>query len=178
MKKIHVVSGKEITIKEVAKKDAQNMIKYINNIAKESDFLTFGPREFNITIEREEQIIEDSSKSDNKLFIIAELDGEIIGNLNFAGGNRLRTKHVGEFGISVRKEYWGYGIGKELIAYLIEWAKGTGIVRKINLRVRSDNERGLKLYTKLGFVKEGLVTRDFYLDGQFYDSIQMGLKVD
>lgn len=50
---------------------------------------------------------------------IAEINEKIVGCLNFSGGPRQRIAHVGEFAVSVLKEYWGNGIGKELIKYLI-----------------------------------------------------------
>lgn len=70
------------------------------------------------------------------------------------------------------------GIGKELIKYMIDWAKDSNIVRKINLRVREDNETAIGLYTKLGFKKEGAISRDFYVAGKYYSSICMGLEID
>lgn len=112
------------------------------------------------------------------LAIIAEVKGKVVGNLNFSGGPRERTSHVGEFGVSVLKEYWGNGTGEELIEYLINWSKGTGIIRKINLRVRNDNTRGIHLYRKLGFIEEGIIRRDFLVNREFYDCLQMGLLID
>lgn len=165
-------------IRKALKSDASELIEYLNVIGGESDFLTFGVGEFGITVKQEENMIENILKKDNALFIIAEFDGKIIGNLNFTGGSRLRNAHVGEFGVSVVKEHWGKGIGEELIKYLIEWSKETGKIRKINLRVRTDNIRGINLYNKLGFVQEGILKRDFLFNGIFYDSLLMGLLID
>ena len=80
--------------------------------------------------------------------------------------------------MSVLKKYWGNGIGEELIKYLINWSKDSGIIRKINLRVRTDNERGIYLYEKLGFFEKGLLKRDFVIDDKFYDSLLMGLCIN
>ena len=70
------------------------------------------------------------------------------------------------------------GIGEELIRYLIDWSRSSGIIRKINLKVRTDNARGIRLYKKLGFEEEGTVRRDFQLDGVFYDSMLMGMLIE
>lgn len=168
---------KNIKIRNVEKKDAAELIQYLYQIGKESDYLTFGEGELNITLEQEEAIIQ-SKSGDNNLFIVAEVNGKIVGNLNFRGGARPRTKHTGEFGISVLKEYWNSGIATALITYLINWAKETKTITKINLKARSDNEKAIYLYTKLGFKKEGLITRDFLINGKYYDSIAMGLELD
>lgn len=178
MKKVELKNGKILTVREGIKEDAKDLISFVNNVAGESDYLTFGEGEFNITVENEEKILEDYEKEKNKIFIIAEIDGEVVSMLNYTAGKRERVKHTGEFGISVKKDYWGLGIGKLMMENMIEWAKNTGIIRKINLRVRSDNERGIGLYTSLGFKKQGLITRDMIIDGHFYDSISMGLEID
>jgi predicted N-acetyltransferase YhbS len=54
---------------------------------------------------------------ENALFIIAEVNVKVVGNLNFSGCLRQRTAHVGKFRVSVLKEYGGKGIGEELIKY-------------------------------------------------------------
>lgn len=173
-----MIDDKKIIIRPITVDDAAAMIDYMNVIGGESDFLTFGPGELNITIDTEKSIIEGFTNKDNALFIIAVLDGKIIGALSFSGGARKRLAHAGEFGVSVLKEYWGKGIGQELIKYMIDWAKETKIIRKINLRTRSDNERAIRLYKKLGFEEEGLLRRDFQINGKFYDSLMMGMLID
>lgn len=103
----------------------------------------------------------------------------LIEYLNVIGGEwDFLTFGKGEFGVSVLKEYWGNGIGEELIKYLIAWSKDSGIIRKINLRVRTDNTPAIKLYKKLGFLEEGKRKRDFLIKGKFYDSLLMGLMID
>lgn len=177
MKEISDNNGKVI-IRKAIKSDAKALIEYLNIIGGESDFLTFGIGQFGRSIEQEEEFIENALNKENALFIIAEINGEIVGNLNFSGGPRQRNAHVGEFGVSVLKEYWGNSIGEELVKYLINWSKNSGIIRKLNLRVRTDNTRGICLYKKLGFLEEGILKRDFLINGEFYDSLLMGLQID
>ncbi len=172
------MNGEEVVIRKADKSDAEALIEYLSIIGGESDFLTFGLGEFGRTVKQEEEFVENNLVKDNNLFIIAEINGKVVGNLNFSSGARERTAHVGEFGVSVLKEYWGRAIGKELINYLINWSKNSKIIRKINLRVRTDNERGIYLYRKLGFLEEGILKRDFLIDGKFYDSLMMGLLID
>lgn len=177
MKEI-IVNQEKIVIRKANQSDSKALIKYLNIIGGESDFLTFGLGEFGITIEQEEEFIKNTLKKDNSLFIIAEVNGKVIGNLNFSGGPRQRNAHVGEFGVSVLKEYWGNGIGEELIRYLVNWSKSSGIIRKINLRVRTDNKAGINLYKKIGFSEEGVLKRDYLINGKFHDSLSMGLLID
>lgn len=177
MKEI-MINNEKVVIRKSNKSDAKALVEYLNVIGGESDYLTFGLGEFDLSVEQEENFIENISKKENALSILAEVNGKVVGNLNYSGGLRSRTAHVGEFGISVLKEYWGNGIGEELLKYLINWSKDSGIIRKINLKVRPDNERGINLYKKLGFSEEGILKRDLYMNGEFYDSLLMGLLID
>lgn len=177
MKEI-IINKEKIIIRKAEKSDSKALIEYLNIIGGESDYLTFGLGEFGRTVEQEEEFIENALKKDNALFIIAEVNGKIVGNLNFSGGPRQRNAHAGEFGVSVLKEYWGNGIGEELIKYLVNWSKNSEIIRKINLKVRTDNSKGIRLYKKLGFLEEGIMKRDYLLSGKFYDSLLMGLSID
>lgn len=172
------VNNEKVIIRKANKSDAKALIEYLNVIGGESDFLTFGIGEFGESVEQEEDFIQNALRQENALFIIAEANGKVVGNLNFSGGPRQRTAHVGEFGVSILKDYWGNGIGEELIKYLISWSKSSGIIRKINLSVRTDNTRGINLYKKLGFLEEGIIKRDFLINGEFYDSLLMGLPID
>lgn len=178
LKQVKLKNGELISIREATALDAKEMLAYIHTISGESDFLTFGEGEFNMSVEQEEAFLNQFLKQDNALFIIAELDGKIVGNLSFAGGAMSRIAHTGELGVSVLKQYWGRGIGTALMDYLISWCKETGIIRKVNLKVRSDNHMAIYIYKKLGFQEEGLITREFYVDGRFYDSVVMGLGID
>jgi Acetyltransferases, including N-acetylases of ribosomal proteins len=168
----------DIVIREATAEDADKLLEYIEKIASDTEFLTFGPGEFQLTRDQERDTLDSYSLRDNALYLVAEIDGTIVGSLNFSGGSRLRTAHTGEFGISVLKAYWGKHIGKVLLKTLIEWAHQFHIIRKINLRVREDNDRAIRLYTSLGFIQEGIIKRDLFIDGRFYSSVLMGLAIN
>ena len=82
--------------------------------------------------------------------------------------------HKVEFGVCVLQEYWGYGIGKNLLKKSIQWADSNDI-KKITLNVLETNDKAIKLYEKYGFEVEGILTKDKILsDGKYYNTILMG----
>ncbi len=174
MKTIVLKNGELATLRRAVKEDAAKMIEYMNTIETESSFLTFEPGELNLTVKKQEAVIQ-NNLMEGKLFIIALVGNKIVGNLSFASGHKIRSRHAGEFGITVMKAYWNNGVASEMIAYMIEWAKASNVIKKINLKVRTDNPRAINLYTKFNFKCEGVITRNFYIDGVFYDSLEMGL---
>lgn len=177
-KRVRLKSGEQLIIREAQKKDASALIGYVRSVVSETDFLTRGAGEFNKTNKEEEKIIEEHANASNSIFLIAELNGKIVGILNASGSDRPRLKHIVDFGVTVRKEHWGKSIGTRLMQSMIDWAKISGVIRKINLKVQTNNKTAIKLYKKFYFKKEGRMTRDSYINGKFYDDYCMGLLVD
>lgn len=167
-----------LTLRRAEPGDAENLLAFVEQVAGESENITFGPGEFEMSVEQEREFLQQVVQSPTSLYMIAEIGGEIAGTLNFNAGKRPRVRHAGEFGISVLRKYWKLGVGSCMLAYLIDWARQSGTIRKINLRVRVDNLPAIHLYEKYGFVLEGRITREFFLHGQFVDAYVMGLQLD
>ena len=168
-------NGRVLLIREVAVEDARVVLDYVDGISGESDFLSFGRGEFELTELEEQEFIGKCLASDNQLFILGSIDNTIVSILNFSAGRRPRVRHSGEFSMSVRKQYWEFGIGSLMLDTLIDWARSTQIVKKINLRVRTDNQRAIVLYEHKGFVIEGTIHKEILLDGNYFDHHWMGL---
>ncbi len=177
-KKFTLPNQTTLIIRDAVTEDAAQLINYLNRVGGESDFLTLGDNEFDKTIAEEIEFIERVNNAANSVMLVGEVDGLIVSVLNFSGGTRPRVQHAGEFGVSVLQSYWGLGIGSKMIETLIKWAHGTAIVRKISLYVRTDNVRAIKLYRKFGFVSEGLLRRELFINGHFYDTELMSLWLE
>jgi RimJ/RimL family protein N-acetyltransferase len=167
-----------LTLRRAEPRDVEQLPGYIDQVAGESENITFGPGEFELSVEEERAFLQQTASAPTSLYLVAEAAGEIAGTLTFSTGKRPRLQHAGEFGMTVLRKYWNLGIGSQMLAYLIEWARQSGTIRKINLRVRVDNLPAIHLYEKYGFVQEGRLTREFYLHGQFVDAYRMGLQLD
>ncbi len=180
MNKIEVAlrNGRVATIREAELADAPTLLAYLNQVIAETDFLAMGQGDLDWPLEKERRFIEEHRSADNKLLIVAEVEGRIAGVSGFTGDDRRRLRHTGESGISVLRRHWGLGLGTALMGFVIEWAKSSGVVRKIGLRVRTDNERAIRLYERFGFIREGVFTRQFAIAGRFYDAYLMGLEID
>lgn len=167
-----------IFFRDATPADALSMIDYLNEVAAETVNLSFGPGEFRKTIEEEEAIIRDHLDSDNQFFLIAEDQGRIIGHITISANQKTKMRHIGDVGISIRKDYWRQGIGEALMQQAIDWAKGSISIRKLNLNVLVTNKGAVALYEKVGFEIEGTLRRDMYLNGSFTDAYQMGMLIN
>lgn len=120
------------------------------------------------------QLIKNDTDNSKNLFLVAEVNGEIVGFSRCEGNHLKRTAHKVEFGVGVLKEYWGFGIGKNLLKESIKWADSNEI-KKITLSVLETNVKAIELYYKNGFEVEGILKSDKCLsDGNYYNTIIMG----
>mgnify|MGYP001205046204 CR=1 FL=1 len=105
--------------------------------------------------------------------LLAEVDGKVVGSASLHRNRHPRTLHVAGLGMAVHDAYQGQGIGRTLLAALVEAAdKWLNIVR-IELEVYPDNQRAVKLYESFGFVPEGRKRMNAFRDGQYVDSLVM-----
>lgn len=171
-------NGAHCTLRHAEPDDAERLLRFVDQVAGESENLAFGPGEFELSVEQERAFLQRIAEEPGSIYLVAEVAGEIAGTLTFMVGKRPRLQHAGEFGLAILRTYWNFGIGGQMLAYLIGWARQNGTIHKINLHVRVDNLPAIHLYEKHGFVHEGRLTREFYLHGQFVDMYMMGLQLD
>lgn len=108
------------------------------------------------------------------MFLVAVVHDRIVGFSRCEGIYLNRFSHKVEFGVCVLKDFWGYGIGKNLLKESVSWADSNGI-KKITLTVLETNEKAITLYKRLGFEIEGILKNDRMLaDGKYYNTIIMG----
>lgn len=170
--------GRSVRLRRAEPDDAAAILAYLRRVGGETVNLSFGSEGPGISEAEEREYLTRMSASDNSLAVVALAGDEIVGGLTFDGGRRPRLRHAGEVGISVLQAYAGQGLGKALMEYLIAWAERSGVVRKLNLKVRVDNEPAIRLYERLGWMREGRTTRDTLIDGVFNDCLLMGRAVD
>lgn len=85
-----------------------------------------------------------------------------------------RMSHRAELGITVLMSEWGKGLGNRLMETVIDFAEKSGI-EIIELAVRSDNERAIRLYKKHGFESVGVYKSYFKIDEKYADFKLMNL---
>ena len=154
------------------------LIDYLKTVTGETRFLMCGPEEIQYTIEQEENFIREHNDSEDKLLILAFVDGEYAGNCSFQGrsGNR-REAHRAGIGIALFQKYTGQGLGKLMLKKLLEEAGKNGY-EQAELTVVDGNTRAYRLYESVGFEECGRIPRaNKYEDGTYADDIWMVMKL-
>ena len=155
--------------------DAAAQLEYLKIIGGETDNLSFGPEGVPLDEEAERSYLRMQEESNDNIQLLAKVNGEIIGtaSLNRKHG---RMHHRAEFGISLKKAWWGCGAAKALANGVLDFARKNG-VEQVNLEVRSDNKRAITLYEKLGFKKLCTFPAFFKINGEFIDFDLMNLDL-
>lgn len=160
-----------ITIRQAKVEDARCIVEAEQEIAQEPGYFCSHPSELN------EENVRQTIESPHGIYLVAERDGLIVGHA-FLKFLRLQSlRHVAQLNIGVHKGYHEQGIDTQLMKNLIELARASNVIEKIELCVRASNFRAIALYKKMGFLEEGYLKRALKIEGRYIDDILMALHI-
>ena len=131
-------------------RDATRMIEVLTRVCGETEFLLRYPEECRWTVEQEIHVLEGINQAENRLMLVCEADGAVVGMCGLNLNGQIKFRHRADLDISLLKAYWGQGIGTAMFEALIEVAREKG-VRQLELDYIEGNARGRGLYEKMGF---------------------------
>ena len=164
-----------IIINNATPADAAEILAYLAQIGGETDNLTFGSEGLPFSAEAEAEYIAGFANSTESIMLVARMGDRIVGTADLNRQPR-RMSHRAELGISVLRDYWGQGIATSLMERLIAFAKENDI-EIIDLEVRSDNARAIRLYERFGFRKLCTYPRFFKIGDTYHDFDLMCLSL-
>ena len=101
----------KIRLRTATSADAASVLNLARLVFQTSEFVLTEPDEFKVTLEEEEKRIDTMEQAPLKLLLVAAIDDQLVGMLDFLNGHRKRISHTGIIGMSVKSEYRGKGIG-------------------------------------------------------------------
>ena len=81
----------------------------------------------------------------------------------------------GRVGIMLPRHAWGRGIATGAARLLLAEAFGPLDLHKLWLILRSDNAKGLHLWTQAGFRCEGILREEYRSAGRFHDMVRLAM---
>ncbi|OON77706.1 GNAT family N-acetyltransferase [Streptomyces tsukubensis] len=110
--------------------------------------------------------------------LVALVDGEIVGFLRLVPPTPLAANaHVRTImGLAVAERARGQGVARALLRASFVEARAQGAIR-VTLRVLGHNAPARALYESEGFVVEGVLPGEMYLEGKYVDDVLMGRQV-
>lgn len=176
-KQITLKNEKTVVIRQAELSDAENLLNCIKTYIPTSKYIPKLESEIKLTVEQEKEWINSFLIYDNSLLLVAEYEGEIIGNIDLTGSRRKIMEHTAVIGMGMLQKWQNIGLGTALLSAIIEWAKNNPILELIWLQVYTENESGLNLYRKMGFVENGIIQNFFKQDNRYFHSLTMTLTV-
>lgn len=168
--------GRQVLLHSPGPDDAQAMLDYLRQVSGETHFLIRYPEEVTMTVEEEVEFLRRILGHPLNAQLAA-FDGDRV--VAMCGvvqeDDKMKVRHRSTLGITVLREFWGCGLGTQMIERCIDAARLAGF-EQVELGVYSDNDRARRLYEKLGFRQTGSLPRAFKLkDGTYRDEILMTL---
>ncbi|MDE2593756.1 MAG: spermidine N1-acetyltransferase [Burkholderiales bacterium] len=104
---------------------------------------------------------------------IAEFGQERVGLVELVEINHIHRR--AEFQIIIAPVHQGKGYATEATLLAMDYAFMVLNLYKLFLIVDCENERAVKVYTKLGFKEEGCLIDEFFVDGEYRDVLRMAM---
>lgn len=160
------------TIRVTDSTDAGATIALRLAMAQETEFLAEEPGEVRTDVEAEAGFLSKKLNSPVDLYILAEVEGRVVGSASLDGSTMSRFGHAVRLVLGVRRDCWRQGLGRALVKTLLDWADTRGIVRT-SLEVVETNVGAIRLYESLGFEHEGRLRCRTKLGGTYFDNYLM-----
>jgi RimJ/RimL family protein N-acetyltransferase len=164
--------GARIYLRPLESADAEVMVTWVNDPDVTRTLYQHRPT----SIQSEREFIDRVSRSDHDvvLGIMTRADDRFIGVTGLHAIDFKNRKAV--FGISIgEKGEWDRGYGSEATALMVEYAFDTLNLNRVTLQVYGHNRRGIKVYERAGFQREGVLRQDNFVEGQYHDTLTMGI---
>lgn len=108
---------------------------------------------------------------------LGAFEGEaLVGCVGLAGRYRAKERHNATVvGMMVRPQVRGQGLGRRLLAALLEHARSLPTLAQIDLSVTQGNHSAQRLYEAAGFTVFGVHPAAIQVDGRCYAKVLMAL---
>ncbi len=165
----YALSDRTLIVRTATEEDAAELHDLYRTLYGETQYLSRHSDEVPDKHELLEKRLRSQLGAESDLFLVAMVDGRLVGMASLTGSPLRRFAHSAELAIAITKDNWGFGIGRRLMAALCDWADARGLVR-IALEVAANNTRAIDLYRTFGFEIEGRLRArrkegDGYVDG-------------
>lgn len=165
--------GELVRLRQYEPEDAPAAQELLNNWQVRRTLNPENPKPYSLW--EEEQFTNHQSTMQKEFsFAVERLsDGAYLGG---CGINTLSwISRVATVGIFIGQPYWNGGYGTDALRTLVRFCFQQMNMQKVDLTVHADNARAVRCYEKVGFVQEGRLRRNVFVEGNYEDTLCMGI---
>ncbi len=171
MKYYKKLVGERIYLSPRNNEDVEKFTEWLNDF-ETTDYI--GRSAYITTLDGERQYFEENMNKNYNFFIVTLEDDKLIGTIGLEQYDFInRTATLGIF--IGDKDYRSKGYGAESINLILDYGFNYLNLNNIKLNLMSFNERALKCYQKCGFKEYGRRRECKFINGKYYDSIEMDI---
>ena len=162
-----------VTLRPLAETDVDHIMTWVNRPEIVGNLAAFSGAP--MTREDELAWIRRTLVSADRVWsIVASDDGRYLGQV---GIHQIHARSkVGRLGVVIAtREEMGQGHGSAAIRAALDRGFGELGLHKLWLMVFRSNERGQRLYKKLGFIEEGVLREEYFHEGAWHDMVRMSM---
>ena len=132
-----ILNFKKATNADKAEIDLQNAIYFLDETGEVSE---------SETVSDESTVMPEDEEKRGFLIYLAHLGNDVVGKVNI----QLLTHEGGIYGLGIKPEYRGRGLGRSLLLQAMDIIQSDGLPMAM-LQVEAENETALNLYKSCGF---------------------------
>jgi len=117
------------------------------------------------------------AKDGQSMPFVVTWDGAMVGLLT-VNGITLGSSRSANLGYWVARTHAGRGVIPTAVALVCDHLFTTAELHRVEIAIRPDNDRSLRVVEKLGFTKIGLAPSYLHIAGQWRDHVVYQLVVD
>lgn len=124
------------------------------------------------------ELIDRSGGDGGEVTVVADAGARgLAGMAGVFTSKQPKLAHAGTvWGVYVRENFRGAGVGEALVSACVRWARERGLIT-LKLWVMVGNESAIRCYERCGFVRSGIEPLAVRWEGRFYDEALMVLRL-
>ncbi|WP_270993625.1 spermidine N1-acetyltransferase [Listeria seeligeri] len=148
-------------------------LKFVHRLNNDAKIMSYWFEEpYEAFVELQELYDKHIHDQSERRFIL-ELDGQMVGLVELMEIDCIHRRT--EFQIIIDPKFQGHGYAVSATKLAMKYAFHVLNMHKLYLVVDKVNEKAIHVYEKVGFIREGELIDEFFVDGTYHDAIRMCL---
>jgi [ribosomal protein S5]-alanine N-acetyltransferase len=118
-----------------------------------------------------------ANQAEPSIHLAIEFEAAAVGGIGVIAGEGI-TRHTAQFGYWLGETYWGKGIATAAARAMVVHVFSSARFVRLEAPVFAWNPASMRVLEKVGFVREGVLRKSVFKDGQFSDSVMYALLRD
>ncbi|EEO1837033.1 spermidine N1-acetyltransferase [Listeria monocytogenes] len=146
-------------------------LKFVHRLNNDAKIMSYWFEEpYEAFVELQELYDKHIHDQSERRFIL-ELDGQMVGLVELMEIDYIHRR--AEFQIIIDPKFQGHGYAVSATKLAMKYAFHLLNLHKLYLVVDKVNEKAIHVYEKVGFIREGELIDEFFVDGTYHDAIRM-----